>query len=258
MFTDMKDFTHRTSAHSREQIEKLIDLQDKLILPIIDRFDGKVIKTIGDSYMVVFDSPTSAVLCGKRLIEATAPFFELRVVLNTGEVNVKTNDIFGEPVNLVARLESSVDAGEVYLTEAVYLAMNKNEIPLAEIGTKTFKGIPRPVKIYKVLKKKSLWGDFKNWFMLRRFNFFSISVLLIGLGILGAFLSFGRGALPEKETEAQVLSSEAVATPTPTPSPSPTLPPTPIIQQIIREVLITPEPTLIPTPTPIFQKGHKR
>lgn len=257
MFTDMKGFTNRTSIRSREDIEKLIDLQDKLILPVIERFGGKVVKTIGDSYMVTFDSPTSAVICGRKIIEATIPYFGLKIAINTGEVNCKPSDIFGEPVNLAARLETAAEAGEVYLTEAVYLAMNKNETPLACLGTRIFKGIPRPVKIYKVIRKKSFAEDIKNWLALRYLKFVPLFLLLSGFIIIGIFLYFGRNKILSSAIQATPLLIPTL-TPTPTPSPSPTSIPTPIIQQIIiREILVTPKPT--PTPTPIpTPRFHKR
>lgn len=164
MFTDMKGFTVRTATQSRQQLQYLLELQDELIKPAIKHFDGNIVKTIGDAFMVAFDSPTDAVLCGMKIQEnvlnhnVRAPStdqMEVRLAINSGEVNIKDNDIFGEPVNIAARIEAIAEPNEVYFTEAVYLAMNKNEIPSAEVGHRRLKGIPEEIKVYKVVSEQT-------------------------------------------------------------------------------------------------------
>lgn len=164
MFTDIKGFTPKTSKMSREKLHKLLDQHDELILPLFKKFKGRLIKTIGDAFMVTFHSPTDAVLCGmaiqKRLEKhndksEVEDQLEVRIAINSGEVTFKRKDVFGEAVNIAARLEGLAEAGTIYFTESVYLAMNKSEIPTAEIGYKHFKGIPEEIKVYKVLGEKS-------------------------------------------------------------------------------------------------------
>jgi class 3 adenylate cyclase len=162
MFTDIKGFTSKTSKSSREQLHQLLELHDKLILPIFKDFGGKVIKTIGDAFMVSFHSPTDALLCGIKIQNILAKHnekvppkdqLEVRIAINSGEVTIKENDVFGEAVNIASRLEGIADAGDIYFTESVYLAMNKSEIPTAEVGHRHFKGIPEEIKVYKVLQE---------------------------------------------------------------------------------------------------------
>jgi class 3 adenylate cyclase len=164
MFTDLKGFTEKTSIYSRKQINYLLELQDDIVRPIIKNHNGEVVKTIGDAYMVTFESPTNAVLCGMRIQEAlsahnaNSPSIEhlvMRIAINSGEVNIKNNDVFGEPVNVAARIEAIAEPGEVYFTESVYLSMNKNEIPTADVGHRHLKGIPEEVKVYQVIREQS-------------------------------------------------------------------------------------------------------
>ncbi len=159
MFTDMRGFTARTSAGSRARMTALIAQHEKLLLPVFRHFAGKVVKTIGDAFLVIFDSPTDAVLCGVAIQEvlrqhnakaAEDERLEVRVAINSGEVDHRDNDVYGEPVNIAARLEGIAEAGEVYFTESVYLSMNKREAPSTEIGERTFQGIPHPIRVYKV------------------------------------------------------------------------------------------------------------
>lgn len=64
------------------------------------------------------------------------------------------NDVFGEPVNITARINSIAEAGEVCFTEAVYLAMNKMEGPSSEVGLLQLKGIAEKIPVYKVVREK--------------------------------------------------------------------------------------------------------
>ena len=164
MFTDMKGFTTKTATHSRKQLQHLLELQDELIKPAIKHFDGNIVKTIGDAFLVTFESPTDAVLCGMKIQEnvlnhnVRAPSsdqIEVRIAINSGEVNIKDNDVFGEPVNIASRIEAIAEPNEIYFTESVYLSMNKNEIPTAEVGHRKLKGVPEEIKVYKVVSEQT-------------------------------------------------------------------------------------------------------
>lgn len=162
MFTDIKGFTDKSSHKTREELLHLLEDHERLIRPIFERFGGSVVKTIGDAFLVTFESPTNAVLCGMEIQKILRAHnqtaheetrIEVRVAINSGEVTVKDGDVFGEPVNIAARIEGIAEVNEVYFTEAVYLAMNKREIPSAEVGFRHLKGIPNEVKVYKVLQE---------------------------------------------------------------------------------------------------------
>jgi hypothetical protein len=160
----MKGFTTRASTQSRQQLHHLLELQDELIKPAIKQYDGTIVKTIGDAFLVTFESPTDAVLCGMKIQEnilnhnaraASSDQMEVRIALNSGEVNLKDGDVFGEPVNIASRIEAIAEPNEVYFTEAIYLTMNKNEIPTAEVGYRKLKGIPEEIKVYKVMTEQT-------------------------------------------------------------------------------------------------------
>lgn len=160
MFTDIKGFTQRTSASTREAIKRMMDNHAKLLIPVFHYFDGTIVKTIGDAYLVHFTSPTDAVLCGVTIQEVLRQHnknldsnqrLDVRVAINVGDVELMDGDIMGEPVNIAARLEGIAEAGQVYFTEAVYQTMNRLEAPSAEVGEHIFKGIPHPIRVYKVI-----------------------------------------------------------------------------------------------------------
>jgi|GEM_PF-4580119 len=167
MFTDIKGFTDKSSGKTRAELVSLLDEHDQLVRPIFGTFGGNIIKTVGDAFLVVFESPTDAVLCGMKIQKTLREHnstvraderLEVRVAINSGEVTVKNGDVFGEAVNITARIEEIAEENEIYFTEAVYLAMNKNEVPSAEIGHRYLKGIPNEIKIYKVIQE-SMSGE---------------------------------------------------------------------------------------------------
>jgi class 3 adenylate cyclase len=93
MFTDIKVFTQRTSASSRDAMKALLEQHERLLLPVFAHFDGTVVKTIGDAFLVYFESPTDAVLCGVTIQEvlrqhnaqqAEDDRLEVRVAINVG------------------------------------------------------------------------------------------------------------------------------------------------------------------------------
>jgi len=163
MLTDIKGFTDKTSRKSREQIKELLAKHNELVLPVIKKYHGRIVKTIGDAFLVTFESSTDAVLCGISIQAALLAFnkdrkgddrIDIRIAINAGEVSIADDgDIFGDAVNITSRIESIAEAGEVFFTESIYLSMNKNEVPSSEIGYRQFKGIADKIKVYKVLRE---------------------------------------------------------------------------------------------------------
>ncbi|MDP3542761.1 MAG: RDD family protein [Elusimicrobiota bacterium] len=163
LLTDIKGFTDKTSSKSRAAISTMLDEHRAVVLPLLEARGGHLVKTIGDAFLMTFESPTNAVLAGVDVQEALAKLnegraaddrLEIRIAINSGEVNLMENDVFGEAVNITARIESIAEAGQVYFTEAVYLAMNKAEVPSSEIGLMQLKGIPEKIRVYKVRREE--------------------------------------------------------------------------------------------------------
>jgi class 3 adenylate cyclase len=161
VFTDIQGFTERTSQQTLEQNQRLLQVHAALLTPLFRSFGGRIVKSIGDAFLVTFESPTQAVLCGVALQDRLwlhnrsaleAERLEVRVAINVGEVRVEAGDVFGEPVNIAARVEALTGAGEVYFTEAVYLSMNKAEVPSEEVGAFELKGIPGRIRVLRVPK----------------------------------------------------------------------------------------------------------
>ncbi|MCP3100878.1 adenylate/guanylate cyclase domain-containing protein [Myxococcus sp. K15C18031901] len=159
VFTDIKGFTERTSRQTLEQNQRMLQAHHALLAPLFKAFGGRIVKSIGDAFLATFESPTQAVLSGVAIQDRLwhynrgvpeAEQLHVRVAINVGEVRLEANDVFGEPVNIAARVEGIAEAGEVYFTEAVYLAMNKAEVPSREVGAFELKGIPGKIRVFQV------------------------------------------------------------------------------------------------------------
>ncbi len=160
LLTDMVGFTERSSSQSRADFHDLLKNHDQILKDTALLYSGEWVKSTGDGMLVVFRSPTNAVQCGMAMQDALAEYnhqnpaedqIHIRVAVNLGEVRREGNsDIFGEAVNVTARIESLTPTDQVYFTQAVYLAMNKAEVPSERVGSETLKGIPEPVDIYRV------------------------------------------------------------------------------------------------------------
>jgi class 3 adenylate cyclase len=160
MFTDIADYSESVAKMSRKESEEMLAAHDKILHKVIKQYKGKWIKSIGDSFLVVFRSPTDAALCGMAMHDALWEEMKtnedgnknirIRVALNLGEVRLTRNDVFGEAVNVAARLEGITPADEIYLTESVYLSMNKAEVLATKVGSERFKGSPDETTYYKI------------------------------------------------------------------------------------------------------------
>ena len=162
MFTDIAGFTRHTEQSSRDAMMRRLETHNRLLMPIVAHFEGRIIKTIGDAFLIVFESPTNAVHCGMLMQHRLRGFNEgksssdridVKVSVNAGEVTVTEDDVFGDPVNVAAKIEKATAPGETYFTEAVFLAMNKAEVP--NVFVKSFR--PRgaesaEIKLFKVVQ----------------------------------------------------------------------------------------------------------
>jgi class 3 adenylate cyclase len=165
LFVDIAGFTETTSRQSRAENFSLLENFDRILKPIIKGFKGRLIKSIGDALLITFSTPTDAMLCAMAFQDAIhehnleldeSAKLHISVGANLGEVRVEKKDIYGEPVNVASRIEGVTPANEIYLSEAVYMAMNKAEVPVQDVGIHELSGITKPVRLYCVPRYSSL------------------------------------------------------------------------------------------------------
>ena len=159
LFVDIAGFTVTTSRQSRAENAHLLSAFERTLRPMVKAYKGTLVKSIGDAQLLTFRSPTDAMLCAMALQDAMHGYnlaqseenkIRIRVAASLGEVRVTNKDIFGEPVNVSARIEGITPGDEIYLSEAVYLAMNKAEVPAEEVGFRELSGIAQAIRIYSI------------------------------------------------------------------------------------------------------------
>ncbi len=157
---DMVGYSRLMSEDEAGTLACLKALLDEIIRPEISAREGRVVKLMGDGALVEFPSAVQAVACAislqHRLVgyrPAPKPDCEIafRVGVNVGDVVVEDDDIYGEGVNIAARLETLAEPGTVCVSEAVRSAVG-NRLPLqfADLGEQRVKNIPEPVRAYRV------------------------------------------------------------------------------------------------------------
>ena len=160
MFTDMVGYT--ALAQKDEALSlSVVDDQNRLIRPIIGRHNGREVKTMGDAFLVEFQSALDAVRCAYDIQRAVREFnfavpeerrLRLRIGVHLGDVIESTGDITGDAVNVASRIQPLAEEGGVCLTRQVYdQVYNKFELPLVSIGPRQLKNVSAPLEVYRVL-----------------------------------------------------------------------------------------------------------
>lgn len=159
LLTDLSGFTEFTSHSSRRGVMEAVLKQKVIIEPIVQEHGGRLVKWIGDAAMVVFETATDAVLCGRKIQEQFVSDGErgqarlpslVKAVVHLGDVSVDTDgDIYGDAVNTVARIEKVAQPDEVYFTATVRGAIPRSEVPSELVGDFEFKGLPDQTTIYR-------------------------------------------------------------------------------------------------------------
>ena len=135
-------------------------LRTEIIEPQVLKFGGRIIRWTGDDVFVEFPSVFGAVRCAAALIEAASRLNEtvppdrsiaLSIGINLDDIIVKDGDLFGDGVNIAARLEALAEPGSVYISAAVYdRIVDKVDFDFIDLGPQILKNISRPIRVYQM------------------------------------------------------------------------------------------------------------
>jgi len=151
---------------SQDEDRTLMNLQArrKIIDPLIEQKGGRIFNTAGDSVLAEFPSPVDAVECGVQIQNKSvsinnqseeADKMSYRIGLNMGEVLVSDGDLFGDAVNVAARLEAQAIADGLCISQSIFELVNmKVKVSYEDAGELHLKNISQPVRAYNVLKCK--------------------------------------------------------------------------------------------------------
>jgi len=154
----------RLMHHDEETTHaKLTALLADAVEPSIDEHGGRVVKNTGDGFLADFPSAVQAVRAAvqfqTRIKELTIGDAEdrriaLRVGVNIGDVIVEPHDIFGDGVNVAARLESIAEPGGICISSSAYdQVRGKVGVEFTDLGEQNLKNIARPIRAYAVARE---------------------------------------------------------------------------------------------------------
>ncbi len=159
MFTDLKDSTKYFEKYGDIKGRLFIERHNKMLFPIIEAHNGTIIKTIGDSIMAKFDSEFLGVRASIEMQKKLDAYnqtatdkIKIRIGIHTGKVIVENNDIFGDAVNVAARIESDTAASRTTISETTLNGIKKYpQIRTRLLGRVKFKGKSDEIETYSVL-----------------------------------------------------------------------------------------------------------
>ena len=161
---DVAGYSRLMSADEEGTFERLKAHRRELLDGRIAEHRGRIFKTTGDGLLVEFQSIVDAVRCAVGLQREMAARnqglpaeerLEFRMGINLGDVIVDGDDIFGDGVNIAARLEALAEAGGLFLSAAAYdQVRDRAEVAFEDMGEQQLKNIPRPVRVYRALLDK--------------------------------------------------------------------------------------------------------
>ncbi|MDE1991079.1 MAG: tetratricopeptide repeat protein [Rhizobiaceae bacterium] len=141
-------------------LERLKTCRRELFDPAVAEFRGRIIKLMGDGALVEFASVVDAVQCAaaiqRRMAEHEPAIPEalrirFRIGVNLGDVIVEGDDLYGDGVNVAARLEGLAEPGGICISGTAFdHVLHKADVGFTNLGEKRLKNIPDPVRVYRV------------------------------------------------------------------------------------------------------------
>jgi len=171
-FCDIKGFTTFTETSgdiaARARIQRINDI----VIPAIPQFGGQLIKTIGDAVMATFEAPQQALRFAIQVqqqlqrcnaLRPEVDRIHIRIGMHLGDVILDQGDVYGDAVNVAARVEPLAMADGILISSTLYQAVqNFNEFDCRFAKKASMKGKAEPVELYQVVWDHSLVHDYSS------------------------------------------------------------------------------------------------
>jgi adenylate cyclase len=158
---DVAGYSRLMSEDEEGTHERLKAHLGELVGPTVEKHRGRVVKNTGDGFLVEFSSVVDAVRCAVEVQRGMADRnrktpdhkrIAFRIGINIGDVIVERDDIYGDGVNVAARLEGVAEPGGIYISDDAFRQVRgKTNTELSDIGERKLRNIARPVRIYRAL-----------------------------------------------------------------------------------------------------------
>jgi adenylate cyclase len=157
---DIVGYSRQMSADEEGTHAAVTALRREVIAPAIDKHHGRIVKSTGDGFLADFASAVDAVRCAVEMQAAVTERngavpserrIEYRIGINIGDIIVEADDIYGDGVNIAARLEALAQANGVFVSRVVRdQVRDKIDVAFEDLGEQQVKNIARPVRVYRV------------------------------------------------------------------------------------------------------------
>ncbi|MCP5073208.1 MAG: IS3 family transposase [Rhodobacteraceae bacterium] len=158
---DVVGYSRLVGEDEASTISALKTLRTNFIEPLIAAHRGRIVKLMGDGFLVEFQSVVNAVECaidwqaGRAAVSGEMKF-QFRIGINSGDIVIDEGDIHGDGVNVAARLEGLAEPGGIALSQLVHdQVVGKVNATFEDSGEHSLKNIARPVRVYRVRAETS-------------------------------------------------------------------------------------------------------
>jgi len=157
---DVAGYSRLMGADEEGTLAQLKAHRRALVDPKVKQHRGRIVKTTGDGMLVEFGSVVDAVCCAvdvqHRMVKRNAKVpqenrIEFRIGINVGDIIIDGNDIFGDGVNVAARLEAIAEPGGIFISRQVYDQIEgKLAVRFRQLGPRDLKNIAKPVEVFAI------------------------------------------------------------------------------------------------------------
>lgn len=161
MFTDMVGYSALAQADEANALA-ILERHNRLLRPIFSKFQGREVKTVGDAFLVEFDSALDSAQCALKIqsvlhdYNRTSPGhrkIRVRIGVHMGDVIHAAGDVLGDTVNIASRIQSVADPEGVCLTQQVYeQVQNKLSTRFVKLPPVSLKNIRTPMSVYRAVQ----------------------------------------------------------------------------------------------------------
>ena len=215
MFTDIIGYTALMGKDSQRALQ-LVRISKDIQKPLVEKYNGKWIKEMGDGVLAQFNTALDAVNCAIEIQKSARAELDvkLRIGIHSGDITIEDDDVYGDGVNVASRLESIADPGGIYISDAILKAIQGQsdiqtkylgEISLKnvayEVRTYAIQGVGLPVPDLRKVEKMPKSINTKRVFMGLAF------IVLLWLGYLiyqGQFKQIGELTIEETEIDKSI------------------------------------------------------
>jgi adenylate cyclase len=162
---DVAGYSRLIGANEEGTLDRLRSIRSDVIDPTITAHRGRLVKTTGDGLLVEFASVVDALRCASEVQQAmsvrnaaiaVAERIEFRIGIHQGDIVAEDGDIFGDGVNVAARLEALAESGGICVSARVQEdAAGRLDLVFDDLGEQSLKNIARPVRVYRVGSRTS-------------------------------------------------------------------------------------------------------